>query len=172
MFNVSFACLKQYQAAVWQLLLQNHICGVQCVQQHPVQLMFVGFKTAFDLCWLSYSHQLYMHTAMYSLYTVDLPKAAMFCPLATLATLASLGTSWFAGVQVYRWAWSNCSLLWRNTSLLMFRNQLNISGSIAVNENRDTHARRARWSVIQSSDTIKLGMLRSTAVTAAGGNLT
>lgn len=85
LFNGSFARLKQKQAAVWQLLLQNHICGVQSVQQHPVHFMFVGLNVAFDLCWLSYSHQLYMHTAMYILYIVDLPKGCpwprMQCPL-------------------------------------------------------------------------------------------
>ncbi len=75
LFNGAFACLKQKQAAVWQLLLQNHVCGVQCVQQHPVHLMFVGFKVAFDLCWLPYSHQLYVYTAVYILDLADLQRS-------------------------------------------------------------------------------------------------
>jgi uncharacterized membrane protein len=72
---VSFSHLKQKQAAVWQLLLQNHICGVQSVQQHPVHLMFVGFNVAFDLCWLPYSHQLFVYTAIYILPIAELQRS-------------------------------------------------------------------------------------------------
>ncbi len=44
--------------------------------------------------------------------------------------------------------------------------------SIAVDENRDTDALRARWSVLLSSDAIELSMQRTTAVTAACCDLT
>ena len=69
-------------------------------------------------------------------------------------------------VQIHRWAWYNCNLLLKPQ--LVSRDQFSISDLIAVNANRD----QSQWSVLLSSDTTKLSMQRTTAVTAACCDLT